>query len=405
MPQNFIAADRDQAYLMPPSLRDWLPPEHLVWTVLEAVGEMDLSAFYGDYRADGHGRPAYEPSMMVALHLYAYARGNCSSRGIERECQEDIADRVIAANLVPDHSTIAEFRRRHEAALAQLFVEVLSLCRKAGLVRVGAIAIDGTKIRANASRDQNRSYESIVAEIMDEHERIDRDEDERHGDARGDELPQRFRSRESRRAALAEAKRQLEAEREHHPEPERDHDLELDTERLAHGVQGYNAQVAVTEDQIIVAAEIATESPDFGHLAPAVNAAVRDLDSAGVSERTDTVLADAGYWHKRQMESIVSAGTQVLIPPDSDLRENTRPGWSGGLYAFMRRVLATEHGQEIYRKRKTTVEPVIGQIKHNRRVDQFRRRGRSAVRAEWRLVAATHNLLKLHSHCTAASST
>jgi len=169
-------------------------------------------------------------------------------------------------------------------------------------------------------------------------------------------------------------------------------------------VQGYNAQVAVTENQIIVEAEITTESPDFGHLEPTLNAAVRDLAFAGVSERPGTVVADAGYWHKRQMESIVSHGTQVLIPPDSDLRENTRPGWNGGLYAFMQRVLSSEHGQAIYRKRKTTVDPVIRQIKHNRRVDHFRRRGRSAVRSEWRLVAATHNLLKLHTHPLAANT-
>jgi transposase len=152
MPPNFIECDREQAFLMPPSLRDWVPEDHLVWTILEAVDEMDLSGFYADYRADGHGRPAYDPGMMVALLLYAYARGNRSSRGIERACVEDVAYRVICSNLVPDHSTIAEFRRRHETALAELFTSVLSLCRKAGLVRVGVVAIDGTKVAANASR-------------------------------------------------------------------------------------------------------------------------------------------------------------------------------------------------------------------------------------------------------------
>jgi transposase len=137
MPQNFIECDREQSYLMPPSLRDWVPDDHLVWTVLGAVAEMDLDALYSAYRADGHGRPAYDPEMMVALILYAYARGNRSSRGIERECQEDVAYRVIAANRVPDHSTIAEFRVRHEAALSGLFGEVLVLCREAGLVNRG----------------------------------------------------------------------------------------------------------------------------------------------------------------------------------------------------------------------------------------------------------------------------
>ena len=149
MAPNFIECDREQAFLMPPSLRDWVPEDHLVWTVLDAVGEMDLCDFYADYRADGHGRPAYDPKMMVALLLYAYAKGNPSSRGIERECREDVAYRVMCANHVPDHSMVAEFRVRHEAALAEVFTSVLSLCRRAGLVRVGIVAADGTKIAAN----------------------------------------------------------------------------------------------------------------------------------------------------------------------------------------------------------------------------------------------------------------
>src|SRR5947208_11833323 len=150
MAQNFIACDRGQSMLLPPDLMDWVPDDHVVWSILGAVEEMDLGAFYGVYRENGQGRAAYEPSMMVALLLYAYARGNRSSRGIERECREDVAYRVICANLVPDHSTIAEFRKRHEKALGELFTQVLSLCRKAGLVKVGVIAIDGTKISANA---------------------------------------------------------------------------------------------------------------------------------------------------------------------------------------------------------------------------------------------------------------
>lgn len=204
---NFIGCDRDQAFLMPPSLREWVPEDHLVWTVLDAVGEMDLGAFYGDYRADGHGRPAYEPSMMVALLLYAYARGNRSSRGIERACVEDVAHRVVAGNLVPDHSTIADFRVRHEAALAELFTGVLGLCRRAGLVSVGVVAIDGTKIAGNASREANRSYEQIAREILEEAAETDRREDELYGGARGDELPERLRTSEGRKAALREQRK------------------------------------------------------------------------------------------------------------------------------------------------------------------------------------------------------
>jgi transposase len=513
MPRNFVACGRGQQFLLPPSLLDWVADDHLVWTILAAVEELDLDAFYGDYRADGHGRPAYDPAMMVALLLYAYAKGNRSSRGIERECREDVAYRVICANLVPDHSTIAEFRCRHEAALAELFTSALALCSKAGLVTVGVIAIDGTKVSANASMDANASYERVVSEILSEAEETDRREDELYGDACGDELPEQLRSRERRRAALREAKRELDAEREaqgdgeqaSHDEPlvaldpERERPVnseqgrrgwlregrrQLDelrrrqarpiarsrTERLresrrrleeehrvqieanaayeayrARGVmkdgrrfgrpadphtpppqpagtinttdhdsrivrttgqpavQGYNAQAAVNEHQIIVAAEVTVDSPDFGHLEPMVDATIRELERAGVSQPPETVVADPGYWHKQQIENLVNQGITVLIPPDSGVRRGNRPGWDKGLYAFMRRVLATDHGRSIYRRRMATVEPVFGQMKFNRSFDRFQRRGRSAVRSEWRLAAATHNLLKLHSHRIAAA--
>jgi transposase len=516
MPPNFIECDREQAFLMPPSLRDWVPEDHLVWTILAAVEEMDLSGFYADYRSDGHGRPAYDPKMVVALLLYAYARGNRSSRGIERECQEDVAYRVICANRVPDHSTIADFRRRHEAALAELFTAVLWLCRRAGLVRVGVVAIDGTKVHANASRTANRGYERIAREILAEAAETDRREDELYGEARGDELPERLRTSAGRRAALRQAREELERERateraaggaDEAPEgvaaeldPERfvtrahgrrawlregrraleerravearpiprsraarlaesarrlEEELEVEhqanaayeawrergtardgTRRMAPGstkpyrppelpagqvnttdpdsrlvktvgqqaIQGYNAQAAVNEQQIVVAAEVTLESPDFGHLEPMVDAAQRELARAG-SESPEVVLADAGYWHKRQMENVVGRGIQVLIPPDSGLRESARPGWDGGLYAFMRRVLSTDPGKALYRKRHATIEPVFGQMKFNRRLDRFLRRGRSAVRSEWRLFGASHNLLKLHNHRTAAVAT
>jgi hypothetical protein len=169
-------------------------------------------------------------------------------------------------------------------------------------------------------------------------------------------------------------------------------------------VQGYNAQAAVTAEQIIVAAEITTEAPDFGHLERVFEAALRDLELAGVSQRPGVVVADAGYWNKRQMEKIVMGGTQVLVPPDSDLQEKPRAGWTGGLYDHMRRVLRTEFGHAIYQQRKQTVEPVFGHTKHNRKIDRFQRRGRAAALSEWRLIAATHNLGKLHNHQIAAAT-
>jgi transposase len=213
MAPNFIECDREQAFLLPPSLLDWVPQEHVVWAILGAVEEMDLTAFLADYRPDGHGRPAYDPAMMIALLLYAYAHGNRSSRGIERECREDVAYMVITALRVSDHSTIAEFRKRYEAALAGVFTEVLRLCEEAGLVKVGLVAVDGTKVHANASHHNNLDFERLSRAILAEVDRVDREEDERHGEMRGEVLPEELCTPEGLRAGLRGAKRRLERER------------------------------------------------------------------------------------------------------------------------------------------------------------------------------------------------
>ena len=464
MPQNFVACDREQELLLPPSLREWLPEDHLAWLVLEAVGELDLSAFYRAYRDDGHGRAALDPAMMVALLLYAYAIGVRSSRAIERRCREDVAFRVISANRVPDHATIARFRSRHEHAIAELFAQVLGLCARAGLVRLGVVAVDGTKVAAAATHHATRSYEEIAREILEQAAELDAAEDELHGDARGDELPVELRVAGDRRKRLREAKQALDAEREADATPVgRDRgerlrecrrrlaeDFELERRLIAQHdawlaagiasdgsrrmvgarhnlkpypltplaqrrinvtdpdsrnlkttrgwVQGYNAQAVVTEAQIVIAAEISTESLDTANLRPMIAAAEEELHAAGLSERLDIVLADAGYWTNNAIEALAAEGLQPLVAPDADRRKEPRPGRRSGLYDFMRRVLATERGGELYRRRQATVEPVFGQIKANRRADRFLRRGRSAVRSEWRLLATTHNLLKLHRH-------
>ncbi|MEN3283753.1 MAG: hypothetical protein V7607_4893, partial [Solirubrobacteraceae bacterium] len=213
MAQSFIVCDREQAFLMPPDVRDWLPEGHLAWFVLDAVEAMDLTAFYVVYREDGRCRPAYEPSMMVALLLYAYSRGARSARAIERACEEDVAYRVIAAHAKPDHATIARFVERHERALAGLFGAVLRLCAQAGLARVGIVAIDGTKVQANASRDATRDYEQIAREILEEAKAIDAAEDELYGEARGDELPPELASAQGRKKWLRAWKRQLDDQR------------------------------------------------------------------------------------------------------------------------------------------------------------------------------------------------
>ena len=199
MGQNFLPCDRDQELLLPPSLREWLPEDHLAWFVLESVAELDLAAFYSAYRSDGWGAAAHDPQMMVALLLYAYSIGVRSARGIERRCAEDVAFRVITANQIPDHATIARFRARHEQAISELFSGVLSLCAPAGLAKVGIVAIDRTKIAAAATHHANRSYEQIAQEIVEEAGRIDAAEDELYGEARGDELPEGLRTAGDRR--------------------------------------------------------------------------------------------------------------------------------------------------------------------------------------------------------------
>jgi transposase len=466
MPQNFVSCDREQDLLLPPSLRDWLPEDHLAWLVLEAVGELDLGAFYRAYRDDGHGRAAHDPAMMVALLLYAYAIGERSSRRIERRCVEDVATRVICANQAPDHTTIARFRQRHERALAELFGEVLALCAESGLVRVGVIAVDGTKVHANAAPQATRDYEQIAREILEEADAVDAEENERFGDARGDELPAELSTAQGRRGWLREAKRRLDERRaeearsipksrpdrlreakrrleeEHQVEcranadyeayrargvmkdgrrfgrpPDRFEpplaptgkinlsDLDSRNVKTSRGwVQGYNAQLVTTEDQIVIAAEVNVDSPDFGHLEPMVTAARGELGRAGIDASPALVLADAGYWHHVQMERLVSDGMAVLVPPDAKKRGGSRPGWDGGLYAFMRRVLATDHGGALYAKRQVMVEPVFADTKFNRRIDRFLRRGRAAARSEWRLTNTAHNLLKLWRHTTAIAA-
>jgi transposase len=466
MGQRFVACDREQSFLMPPDVRDWLAEDHLAWFVIDAVAEMDLDAFYAAYRQDGRARPAYDPAMMVALLLYAYARGTRSSRQIERGCEEDVAFRVLAAQQRPDHATIARFVERHQDAIAGLFGAVLSLCAKQGLASVGVIAVDGTKVPGNASRTANVDDEQLAREILEEAHAVDAAEDELYGDARGDELPEQLRTGEGRRAWLREAKRQLEEQRakEARPVPrnrgkrlkeaKRRLDEELWTEmranrayehyrsgRMKDGrrfsrppdpyappatpqgqvnvtdpdshvvkgsrgrgfLQGYNAQAVANEHQIVIAAEVMTVAPDFGHLEPMLDAAQRELHAPGVTQVPQVLLADAGYWHQQQMERVVDRGIQVLIPPDAKSRKGTRPGWDGGPYAFMRRVLASDRGGELYGQRQAIIEPVFANTKFNRGIDRFRRRGRAAVRTEWRLITATHNVLKLHRHALAAA--
>ena len=219
MTQNFITCDRDQDLLLPPSLKDWLPDDHLAWFVLDAVDELDLTDFYADYREDGWGAAAHDPKMMVALLIYAYSIRVRSTRTIERHCQEHVAFRVICAGQTPDHATIGRFKKRHEEAIACLFGGVLELCARSGLVKVGVVAVDGTKIAASATHHANRTYQQIAEEILKEAAEIDALEDELYGEARGDELPEGLRTSAERRQRFREAKQAQEEERKANPKP------------------------------------------------------------------------------------------------------------------------------------------------------------------------------------------
>lgn len=332
--------------LMPPSVRDWLPEDHLAFFVLDVVAELDLAAFYGAYRVDGRGGAVYDPSRMLAVLIYAYCTGERSSRRIERRLVEDVAYRVVAANQNPDHATLARFRRRHQDAIAALFGQVLALCVNAGLVDAGLVAIDGTKIAADASFFANRKREALAAEILAEAEAADAAEDELFGDRRGDELPGEWsggRDRRGRiRAALDELDRQTARDYEsrmveraakeaargrkltgpkptadtaRRARPRRANTTDPHSRIIATGsrgvLQGYNAQAAATADQIVVAAEVTATTNDQPHFAPMATAVSENLTEAGHRGGVGAFVADAGYW--TAANGTAAVGAQVLI--------------------------------------------------------------------------------------------
>ena len=395
--------------------------------------------------------------MMTALLLYAYAIGERSSRKIERRTHEDVAFRVIAANRTPDHSTISRFRVRHEEAFAALFSEVLRLCAQRGVLRAEALAIDSTKISADASGVANRTYEQIAAEILREAAEADAAEDEVFGEAQGDELPAELIDPQSRKELLAGLRRRLESERGSKPVPagrgerlaeakqrlEDEHAAMLEIERghdrwreqreadlASKGkkmlgrppaakelpaapagrvnttdpdsmpvktpqgfLQGYSAHVAATVDQVIVAAELTTGSSDGGHLEPLAALAREQAARAGAEAVPEYLLADAGYWSERQIEDLAALGTEILVPPDK-LARSTKPRKSAAARAMKAR-LARPDKRAIYSSRSWMVEPVFGQIKSGRGTRRFSRRGLAACRSEWQLICTAHNLLKI----------
>lgn len=438
MGQNFLSCDRDQELLLPPSLRDWLPEDHLAWFVLDAVATLDLQVFYASYRADGHGRAAHEPSMMVALLLYSYALGERSSRKIERRCVEDVPTRVICANRTPDHATISRFRARHQDALAETFTQVLALCSRAGLVSVGLVAVDGTLIAGSASAAATRTHQTIrqeVDRILQDAARTDAAEDAEHGERRGDELPAELGDRRSRLARLKRCREELEAEQAQvqaayeenlrwRVEWEQEHGRKLggrkptppdpdalakrsintsdpDTRRMRRAggkaVQGYNAQAVASPEQIILAADLTQQPNDSGQLEPMIERAIEMTANAGIEQSLDVVLADGGYWNSPQITRLGERGLAVIVPTKASGRTKPRTlsQRQGPEAERIDRLLDTAEGAALYRRRQQLIEPVFANTKFLRRIDRFQRRGLAACRAEWHLIAATHNLLKL----------
>lgn len=436
----------EQMFLMPPTLQDWLPPEHLVYFVSDAVDAMDLSAILSVYEDETRGYPPYHPVMLTKILLYGYCIGAPSSRKIERRCEEDIGFRVLAANNQPDFRTISDFRKRHLSALKELFLQVLRMCQKAGLVKLGHVALDGTKVKANASKHKAMSYgrmqekdgelEKEIEEFLRKAKEVDEEEDRKYGkDKRGDELPEELAFRESRLKKIREAmaaleeearsagsveeekrrqtlSKEAEAPKRGRKFSEPDATPDLKTQRnftdpesrimpVAGGKsfeQAYNCQAAVDDkEQVIVAAEVTQEPNDKKQL-EAMTKKVQE----NTRKKPTRMSADAGYWNAKKIESLSKGWTEFFIPPNKQ-RHNDKVltaecGRIPEDLSFaerMRRKLRTKKGKVIYSKRKETVEPVFGQIKQARGFRQFLLRGVEKVRGEWSLICTTHNLLKL----------
>jgi transposase len=459
MRRIYLSYDPEQQLLLPPDLREWLPEGHLALFISDVVDELDLSEILGHYESgDGRGRPPYHPLMMVKLLVYGYCIGKVSSRKLEQATHEDVGFRVLACNQHPDHDSIANFRQLHLPELAGLFVQVLKMCERAGLVKLGHVAIDGSKLRANASKHKAMSYErmgvkeqQLVAEVerlLKEAEETDAAEDKRYGKGvRGDELPAELARRESRLRKIREAKASLEAEAkeqaqaaaaaveaklaarkqreeetgkktrgrapqvvnvdEAKPEPKAQRNFTDPESRImkdgATGSfeQSYNAQIAVDgQAQIIVAATLTQAANDKQQLVP-VLAEVK----TNVGRLPEKVTADSGYFSTAAVTSEVISTVDLYVTPDrskqteepAELPAASPPPFEldQDVIARMREKLKTEHGRAVYKQRKMIVEPVFGQVKEVRGFRRFSFRGLQKNEAEWSLICLTHNLLKL----------
>jgi transposase len=433
----------DQLLLLPPDLREWLPEGHAAYFILDVLDELDLSEIYASYDSTKGGRPGFDPRLMLGLLLYGYCQGVASSRKIEKATYESVPFRMLAANQHPDHDTIAEFRRRHLSALCGLFVQVLHLCQRAGLVRLGHVALDGTKLRANASKHKAMSYgrmkekipelEAQVAQLLAEAEAVDAAEDAQYGQSRrGDELPEELRFRQRRLEKIRQAKAALEAEAqaeaqekseakradaaeaearvEDSAEPKLPAEkaqrnfTDPDSRIMRDGAtksfeQSYNCQAAVDDQaQVIVAAQVTQKANDKQQVKPLIEQLKTNLEEA----KPRVVSADAGYFSEDNVKYLESEKIEPYVATGRQKHGTVEPVAPRGripsgatVQERMVRKLRTQKGKREYSKRKGTVEPVFGQIKEVRGLRRFLLRGLQGVQAEWSLICTTHNLLKL----------
>jgi transposase len=445
MEKTFKSCDRKQMLLLPPSLMDWLPEGHLALFILDVVEQLDLSKIYASYQGDGRGHPPYDPRMMTALLFYAYCTGVPSSRQIKKRTHEDVAFRVIAANRHPDHDSICEFRKRHLKALAGLFAQILRLCQEAGLVKLGHVALDGTKIKANASKHKAMSYarmkkkkeelEKEIEALLKNAEAVDRQEDKKYGKGKkGWDLPDELKRRETRLAKIKGAMNALEEEaRQEEVEKERDKQEKArktqppvnappsvepkdsaqrnftDPDSRVMKVtstnsfeQCYNGQAMVDDlHQVIVASNLSQRANDSEEVEPILDVLEENL--GGIPQKM-AITTDAGYFSETNLMLLEDAlldpfmATKKMKHGEVLPNARGRPPREMTPRERMLRKLSTKRGQEIYSKRKSTVEPVFGQIKQARGLRQFLLRGHENVSAEWQMWCLSHNLLKLYRY-------
>ena len=441
----------DHAYMFPPSPRDWLPEDDLVYFLAETVATLDLAPIFAHYERELRGQPPFHPRMMVALLLYCYATGTRSSRKIMRRCQTDVACRIIVGEDVPDFRTISDFRKTHLARLEGLFLEVLKLCALAGLTRMGTIALDGTKIKANASRHKAMSYDRMkeeekrlqeeIAQLLAEAEAIDAAEDQTHGrDRRGDELPDELKRRTDRLAKIKEAKALLEerarteAEQEAArrkaegkeppakppgeavPEPKDQINFTDPESRIMKASnkgwdQCGNAQAVANENQIILAADVTDQANDKRQAVPMVDQTLENLKAAGVEQPVGAAVMDSGYYSEANTKALEQRDVDPHIATERLKHNQEIPPVPRGripkdytAQQRMARKLRTVKGRTIYAQRKGIIEPIFGQLKQVLGFRQFSLRGLVAMRGEWRLMCTVHNLLKLWRHAQVAEA-